>query len=514
MACKLAKNRPEGYGRKNDNNRLQGGNMKHCSTPEQRMEWMIDLWQSSSHHGLISQYSRDHQVSRQTLYRWKQKAEQALKAAFTPQQERCEPHAHLERQVLTLLIEAHASYRQIQTCLQSLLGISLSLGSICRIVAQAGVRARAWLGRQRSSAVRALALDEQYSSKRGEAYFNVVDVQSGQVWASLPPAAVDGESWMIILWDLQRQGVLYDRAVSDGGHAIHEALQELDQLSLHQRDVWHLLHQAAKIQGRVETSLMREEERLQTTRRYEAHLARGKRPSGRPPKVPSQTQEIIVSEHFSVWEAVAYLFEQLHHLLEVVILDASSPWGLLSATARQGELETLVSLLFDLEEQAPTSLKADLHLIARQLQLALPSLLHFTHPLERLHQQAREDVGQQAVELMAWAWQRRKILGPDLEALVEGFAPSVRPIARHLFEGWNQAGRTSSVVENWHSIVRPHLAVHRSLSAGMLALLAVWHNHRIAPRGIHEGLSPLQRSQANQVDADWLTALGYFPASA
>src|SRR6266705_3210513 len=76
---------------------------------------------------------------------------------------------------------------------------------------------------------------------------------------------------------------------------------------------------------------------------------------------------------------------------------------------------------------------------------------------------------------------------------------------------WSLVVRTSSVVENWHSIVRPHLAVHRLLSAGMLALLAVWHNHRVTPRGLHQGLSPLQRSDSTKQATDWLVALGYPP---
>jgi transposase-like protein len=488
--------------------------MNHCSTAEQRREWMIDLLASPSHHGLVSQYSRDHQVSRQTLYRWKQKAEQALKDAFTCQPKPVKHQTQVQRQVLTLLIEAHASYRQIQTCLESLLGTSLSVGSICRMVEQAGERARAWLCHQRSTTARALALDEQFSSKRGEAYLNVVDVHSGQVWASLPPAAVEGDSWMIVLWDLHAQGVSYDTAVSDGGNAIHEALKDLGQLSLHQRDVWHLFHLAAKIQGRVETALDHEEQRLQTIRRYEERKARGERFSGRPPKTPLAMQQHTVSQLLNVWEAVAYLFQQFHQLLDVVIIDATSASGLLSAPDRQAELETLVSLLFDLQEQVPTNLKSDLHLIARQVQLALPSLLHFTHSLENRQQQAVQAVGKQAVQLIAWAWQRRKILGPDLETLLQGLAPAWRPIARQLFEGWSQAVRASSVVENWHSIVRPHLAVHRTLSANLLALLAVWHNHRIAPRGPHAGLSPLQRSLADHIEGDWLTALGYLPAAA
>jgi hypothetical protein len=67
-------------------------------------------------------------------------------------------------------------------------------------------------------------------------------------------------------------------------------------------------------------------------------------------------------------------------------------------------------------------------------------------------------------------------------------------------------------VENWHSIIRPFLAVHRRLSAGMLALLALWHNHRVAPRGSHVGQSPMQRSGLQKQPTDWLVPLGYPPA--
>lgn len=42
-------------------------------------------------------------------------------------------------------------------------------------------------------------------------------------------------------------------------------------------------------------------------------------------------------------------------------------------------------------------------------------------------------------------------------------------------------------------MVRPHLSVHRALAAEPLAVLALWQNHHVAPRGLHAGLSPFQR---------------------
>ncbi|GAC1650272.1 MAG: hypothetical protein NVS4B9_41230 [Ktedonobacteraceae bacterium] len=319
---------------------------------------------------------------------------------------------------------------------------------------------------------------------------------------------------MIVLWDVQAQGVSYDTLVSDGGHAIHEALKQMNLLEYHQRDVWHVFQQAAKVQARVETLVQHEEERLRTIRAYQQRTAEGHKVSGRPPKASQEEQERTVKHLLYFWEAVAYLFGELHRLLEVVIVDATSPTGVMMASHREQELETVVSLLKVVQQQAPTSLQHDLAAMTRVVELGLPALLRFAFQLEQRHQQAAHVLGREAVQLLAWAWQRRSILGPDNATLLEGVAPGWCATAQLLLEGWTQAVRASSVVENWHSLLRPHLAVHRSLSAELLALLAVWHNHHVAPRGVHEGLSPLQRSHATSVQLDWLTALGYLPRAA
>ena len=152
--------------------------------------------------------------------------------------------------------------------------------------------------------------------------------------------------------------------------------------------------------------------------------------------------------------------------------------------------------------------------VIKQVRLALPALLYFAEDLEAAQQEAIAQLGAPAVGLIAWAWQRRHILGEQPKQLLAGLNPAWQVPAGRLLAAWNQAVRASSVVENWHSIVRPHLAVHRSLSAGMLALLAVWHNHRVAPRGRHEGRSPLQRSGLPQPTGDWLEVLGYAASAA
>ena len=119
--------------------------MHHCSTAEQRVQWVSQLLVPEPAHGLVSQLSRRHEVSRQTLYRWKEKGAGALQAALASRPVAPKQKIAVREQVLTLLIEAHASYRNIQTCLRKMCGIKLNVGSIARIVQAAGQRARSRL---------------------------------------------------------------------------------------------------------------------------------------------------------------------------------------------------------------------------------------------------------------------------------------------------------------------------------------------------------------------------------
>ncbi len=168
-------------------------------------------------------------------------------------------------------------------------------------------------------------------------------------------------------------------------------------------------------------------------------------------------------------------------------------------------------LLEEAIQGVPTALQQEVQRVIKQVRLALPAVLYFAEALEAVQQEAITQLGAPAVGLIAWVWQRRQILGEQPKHLLAGLDPAWEIPASRLLEAWNHAVRASSIVENWHSIVRPHLAVHRSLSAGVLALLAVWHNHRQAPRGLYQGQSPLMRSGMTQEHRDWLEVLGYPP---
>jgi transposase-like protein len=485
----------------------------HCSTTDQRVHMVSELIAGAGKYGLVSSMSSDHGVSRQTLYSWKRKGEEALRGTFRSKEQAIDEPERLERAVLILLTECHASYRGIQVCLQSLLGLDVSLGKITAIVQEAGKRAQRWLSRQIPQGKRALALDEQYGSQRGEAYLNVVDVHSGLVLESRAPVAVDAESWIILLWQMQEQGLEWKTIVSDGGRAIQEAVQEVTPENVHQRDVWHVEHECQKVQVRLDRQVTSLEQQAKTVARQAERIARGEKPRGAHPHSDVQAHERQLVQARYVADSLHYLTKELKRLLEVVVLAPSPHLGVLSSKQRDQELEALLALLAELWQTAPVALQADLKKLWHHVQLALPHLVAFTQALDSVQQEACRSLGPQAVSLIAWAWQRRAVLGPKASQLLADLPQSWQESAATLLSAWDQAVRASSVVENWHSVLRPFLAVHRSLSAGLLAILAVWHNHRVAARGLHRGHSPLMRSGLQMQGTDWLLALGYPPVS-
>jgi hypothetical protein len=258
--------------------------------------------------------------------------------------------------------------------------------------------------------------------------------------------------------------------------------------------------------GTLDRAVKTEHDRLLMLQRQAAYQAEGKRTRGRPPKTTLPEQQTRLSQIEYVADSVRYLCQQVHALLEVVVHRCGC---VPTCEVRQGEIEAALDLLDEVALLALPALQGHIQMLCKQLRLALPQTLLFARLLDAPQEHASHLLGPDVVALLAWAWVRRSVLGPTSKELLRSIPEDWRAEASLLLAAWDHAVRASSAVENWHSIVRPHLAVHRMLSAGMLALLALWHNYRIAPRGLHEGLSPLQRTGSTSSKEDWLAALGY-----
>jgi hypothetical protein len=483
----------------------------HPSTPAQRAQWVSQMIAHAGEYGSVTALSRTAGASRQTLYTWEALGRRALEVAFAPAAPPPVGSPRLERAVLTLLIEGHASYRGLRACLRAVTGQDVSLGAIAAIIAEAQRRALAWLRTHAPAGARPIALDELYGNDRHGGYLSVVDTASLAVWAVEGPLPVDSESWTLVLWLAHDRGLRWTSTVQDGGAAMQAACATVDPDGQHGRDVWHVLHRWAQLQGRLERRVAEERARLATATRQADRIAAGKRPRGGKPQadVAAQAERSARAERTAA--DLRALGRELQRLLEVVVLDRR---GLLDGAARRRDLDALLALLAEVRAAALPAQQAEVGRLHTSLTQALPGLLAFTGPLEAVQQAALAEIGADGVALVGWAWQRRAILGPARAQLMAGLAPAWRPAAGRLIQAWEAAVRASSAVETWHSVLRPHLAVHRTLSPGLLALLAVWHNHRVFTAGVRHGRSPLQLSGLADAPTDWLVALGYPPPDA
>jgi len=331
------------------------------------------------------------------------------------------------------------------------------------------------------------------------------------VLASIPPVAVDTESWMLLLWQMQEQRHQSRLTGSSGGKAILDAVQKVTPDQVLKLDVWHVLHKCQKVQGRVNRAVQELHEQIPKVARQAKRVEAGQKPLGRNPKTDPLAHAKDVQQMEYVASSLCYLTCELKRLLGIVMLKDQ---GILGSKERQKELDTLMDLFSEVYEITPKPLKEEVKKLVRHIQLALPGLVGFCQELDCVQQQALDQLGEAAVSLIGWAWQRRAILQPQTDKLVADFPADWQTHAAALLTAWDQAVRSSSAVENWHSVLRPFIAVHRSLSADLLALLAVWHNHRVASCGLYQGQSPLMRAGLAKEPTDWLLALGYPSPSA
>lgn len=100
--------------------------------------------------------------------------------------------------------------------------------------------------------------------------------------------------------------------------------------------------------------------------------------------------------------------------------------AIVSSSERKLELETVLALVEEVREQALPSVRKEFLSLSKHLRLALPYLLLFAADLDAPQLQAEQRLGPEAVRLIAWAWQRRAVLGPSITDLVASFDPTWR----------------------------------------------------------------------------------------
>ncbi len=113
----------------------------HCTTATHRIRLASSMIAHEGTYGFVSQLSKEHDISRQSLYKLRAKGQEGMDRVFSPKEQETEEEVRISQAILTLLVEAHASREGIQRCIEKLLGVHVSTGKISAIIHQAGERA-------------------------------------------------------------------------------------------------------------------------------------------------------------------------------------------------------------------------------------------------------------------------------------------------------------------------------------------------------------------------------------
>ncbi len=175
-----------------------------------------------------------------------------------------------------------------------------------------------------------------------------------------------------------------------------------------QHDQWHVLHTCATLQARLERRLQDLQARSAVVARQAARVAAGQKPKGRNPQTDVTAHAALVAQGTRVSDDVRYLLQEVHRLLEVVVLDRR---GVLDGGQRQADLTAALTLVAEVAATAPATFQREVQRMYRVLQDALASLLTFVDHVAQIQQDLRPVLPAEQQALLGWAWLRRKVLG-------------------------------------------------------------------------------------------------------
>lgn len=478
-------------------------------------------------YGAITELAQDAEVSRPTVYAYRDRALQAIQAELAPPSQdgalfTLPVHrADLERSVIAMRVVAPCSTRDIEDLLPILYPHSWSHGTLHSLLAEAEEKAAAFNKAVDLAAITHGALDEMFS--QGQPVFGGIDLDYGYLFALAKHPDRSGETWTKVLTELRdTQNLQLSVVTKDAGAAMTQAIETVYGGKTEQRDdLFHLTWMMGKtawwLEQRAYTALESQFDWEQQRDRVWKTTATQRRAIGQHWRQAKDNADAAITRYDS--------YQTLRQ--EAIVL--------LEPIERQsGRLRSAVEIREGLESIADrmTALGGEkIRKVATYLKNRASGLSLYLAAMAEKLKAANEALGLPGVaEAVVWMWQsgvaadaaapcwdqtrRReelkqsirhllKLTGRDPERLLSALQ-AVMPIvvARH---------RASSAIENLNSVLRPYLVVQKGAHSGFLELFRFWWNTRTRRWGRHTNTSAYELLTGRKVE-DWLSLLGYPPS--
>jgi hypothetical protein len=468
-----------------------------------RFELVLHMLDPLRPWGLVTELSREYDVSRKFLYELRDRASGSILEALSAKAPGRKASRNVieiddsfvKRAIATCLSVVPGTVRTVQWLLDLLFAVHRSTGYISQTAKKMGTEAFEY-SQGLSLPILALAeADEIFQGRKP--CLTLVDGRSFLVLSLSAQDHRDETTWGCVLLDVQKQGVHLVDVASDGALGIRAGVKEVSLLIPLRPDLFHLLQEAYRVTQRLEKQAYGAIRTAERARRAKQEHDMSKRRKGAPIKVKvelpqAEAEECRAIEHLDAWE---WLFHEIRQAIEPIDKEGH----IVSSQQARQTVTVALELLATLNNKT-------IQAFTSQLSDKLDELVA---PLEWLEQALapwREELHPDLEAFIIWAWKHQKELGIPVEQILPDSQQNL------IVAFWNALSlfhRSSSLAESLHSWLRPYLQVHRGMPQWLLPLLQLVWNHHVFQRGKRQGKSPMELAGIENVPAlsdlfDWL----------
>jgi len=455
----------------------------------------------------ITKLAQQNNVSRKFIHQQKTKALNAVNDAFepVPKPEKVLFYlpvtvTWLRQLILCLIFHCRANHRGVQKVLLDVLDHEVSLGTIHNIVDDAKDKAKVLNANQSLSQVKLAAVDEMFHHNKP--VLTGIDIRSLYCFLLSDEQNRDFDTWGSNLLDLQKQGLNPERFFGDNADAIRSAQKYVYPFIPYDLDNFHIIQDLMSmrryfrnrlkstittckiLQGKVDDNMLTKKNETFHTHLSEAQQHRDKI------KILSRTIDTLVS-----W---------MQH--DVLNMPGLAP------EARSEMYDFVLAELQNLAKQHPHRIKS----VCTSLKNQKPFLLAFTEVLNKKF----ESIANYFMFPLEKIWelcelQRCKHSGDTYAVrslpLQDYFGEDFDDVEDAVLHALDSTERTSSMVENLHSRLRPYFSQRQEIGFDYLELLRFYLNHTPFQRSAREerkGKTPTE-ILTGKSHSHWLEMLGF-----
>lgn len=401
----------------------------------------------------------------------------------------------IKRTIISCALECKGSIEDIQAHIENIFSLHISEGSISNILSEAADKAKAFNESIQLDKIKIGVSDEIFQA--GDPVLVGVDPISTFVYLMVPSERRDSVSWYIAYCEKkENQGLYIKESVTDGGLGMKKGIKEAYEELLEQYDIFHMLMKFTKAVNIYENKTYA---LINTEYTLKKKLLKTK-----PKTTVTEYESACLSASVGIekYDRLIILISWLHELLNFGGYSYEDRFNLLNYILEEFNKLQINSKYLDDAITALSSNKGE--------------LLLFVKKAEKLFSELAIEEGIR-VDTINLFWQQRGIsksqkeywvLDSMLKSKLENDYCRIKTKAEEILRN---IVRSSSIVENINSQIRPYLLLKRVLKGKFLDLLQFYLNTRkYLNSRVKEriGKSPLELLTGRDY-GNWLNILGY-----